>query len=149
MIRLFLCLFLLLSSTLAVQAVEPDELLKDPVLEGRARAVSAGLRCLVCQNQSIDESDASVAKDLRILIREQISAGKTDSQVIDFVVARYGDFVLLKPRFVPANYLLWFAPFVLVGAGLLLAFRRQPVPPVQNAELTATEKAELDRLLRK
>ena len=149
MIRLFLCLFLLLSSTLAVQAVEPDELLKDPVLEARARAVSAGLRCLVCQNQSIDESDASVAKDLRILIREQISAGKTDSQVIDFVVARYGDFVLLKPRFVPANYLLWFAPFVLVGAGLLLAFRRQPVPPVQNAELTATEKAELDRLLRK
>ncbi|HVQ11026.1 MAG TPA: cytochrome c-type biogenesis protein, partial [Methyloceanibacter sp.] len=90
-------------------AVQPDEILTDPALEARARAISAGLRCLVCQNQSIDDSDAPLARDLRILVRDRLKAGDSDKQIIDFVVARYGEFVLLKPRFEPHTMLLWLA----------------------------------------
>ena len=94
----------------AAQAVKPDEVLADPALEARARRLSEGLRCMVCQNQSIDESDADLARDLRILVRERLAAGDTDQQVMDYIVSRYGEFVLLKPRFSPRNALLWGTP---------------------------------------
>ena len=122
-------------------AVEPSERLADPALEARARALSQELRCLVCQNQSIDESNADLAHDLRILLRRRLLAGDTDRQILDYVVARYGQFVLLDPPFEPATYLLWLAPGVLVvGAGGLLlvrAHRRRPdagLPPLTEEE---------------
>ncbi|MBS3650783.1 cytochrome c-type biogenesis protein CcmH [Pseudaminobacter sp. 19-2017] len=102
-------------------AVQPDEVLADPVLESRARTLSAELRCMVCQNQSIDDSDADLAKDLRVLVRERLIAGDTDEQVLDFIVSRYGEFVLLKPRLSARNALLWGAPVVLLIGGALLA----------------------------
>jgi cytochrome c-type biogenesis protein CcmH len=133
----------------AAHAVAPDEVLKDPTLEARARAISAGLRCLVCQNQSIDESEAPVARDLRLLIREYIGNGRSDAEVVDYVVSRYGDYVLLKPRFGPGTYLLWLAPFALVLAGFAFAFQRRGAQDESADTLTAAEKAELDALLRK
>ena len=98
-------------------AVKPDEVLADPALEARARALSEGLRCMVCQNQSIDESDADLARDLRILVRQRLVAGDTDQQVMDYVVSRYGEFVLLKPRFSLRNALLWGTPVLLLLVG--------------------------------
>jgi cytochrome c-type biogenesis protein CcmH len=133
--------------SLPAVAVQPDEILKDPVLEARARTISAGLRCLVCQNQSIDDSDAPVAKDLRVLIREQLQQNRTDDDVVDFVVARYGEFVLLKPRLKPDTLILWAAPFVLLAAGLAFAFRRKPMATTDS--LTSDEKAEVAAILRK
>jgi cytochrome c-type biogenesis protein CcmH len=125
-------------------AVEPAERLADPALEARARALSQELRCLVCQNQSIDESNADLAHDLRVLLRQRLAAGDTDRQVLDYVVARYGVFVLLDPPFAPATYLLWLTPPALVlGAGALLvlrARRRRPDP-----ELPALSEEERDR----
>jgi len=132
---------------LPAKAVEPDEVLPDPALEARARHISEGLRCLVCQNQSIDDSGAPLAKDLRLLVRERLKAGDTDQQIEDFVVARYGEFVLLKPRFEPHTVLLWFAtPAVLIVALLIvvLAYRRQSA----SAELAPLSKAEELRLKR-
>jgi cytochrome c-type biogenesis protein CcmH len=100
-------------------AVKPDEMLADPVLEARARAISADLRCLVCQNQSIDDSDADLARDLRLLVRERLTAGDTDEQALDYIVARYGDFVLLDPPFKAKTWALWLGPFaVLAGAAV-------------------------------
>ena len=129
-------------------AVQPDEILKDPGLEARARALSAGLRCLVCQNQSIDDSDAPLARDLRILIRERLTAGESDAQVTDFIVARYGDFVLLKPRFAARTAVLWAAPFVvLLGAALFLLRRRKIAAAANEAPLSPEERAALDRAL--
>ena len=113
--------FLSLSSALAVN---PDEVLKDPALEARARQISSELRCLVCQNQSIDISDADLAKDLRVIVRERLTAGDSDAQVIDYVVARYGEFVLLKPRFSAGNAALWGAPLLVVLIGALVLFRQ-------------------------
>jgi cytochrome c-type biogenesis protein CcmH len=104
---------LLLAS--AAIAVQPDEMLKDPVLEARARALSQNLRCLVCQNQSIDDSDATLAHSLRVLLRERLTAGDTDAQAMDFIVARYGNFVLLKPPFQANTALLWLSPLLLLG----------------------------------
>ncbi|ESX40237.1 cytochrome C [Mesorhizobium sp. LSHC440A00] len=101
----------------AAQAVKPDEVLTDPALEARARLLSEGLRCMVCQNQSIDESDADLARDLRILVRQRLVAGDTDQQVMDYIVSRYGEFVLLKPRFSPRNALLWGTPVLLLLVG--------------------------------
>ena len=125
-------------------AVEPAERLADPALEARARALSQELRCLVCQNQSIDESNADLAHDLRVVLRQRLAAGDTDRQVLDYVVARYGVFVLLDPPFTPATYLLWLTPPALVlGAGTLLvlrARRRRPDP-----ELPALSEEERDR----
>jgi cytochrome c-type biogenesis protein CcmH len=125
-------------------AVEPAERLADPALEARARALSQELRCLVCQNQSIDESNADLAHDLRVLLRQRLAAGDTDRQVLDYVVARYGVFVLLDPPFAPATYFLWLTPPALVlGAGTLLvlrARRRRPDP-----ELPALSEEERDR----
>ena len=115
---------------LAVLAVDPGEILKDPNLEKRARSISKGLRCVVCQNQSIDDSDAQLARDLRILVRNRIVAGDSDTAVIDYVVSRYGDFVLLKPPVKGVTLVLWFGPIFITLAGLIgliLFFRRQRI----------------------
>ena len=128
-------------------AVDPREQLQDPALEARAREISEGLRCLVCQNQSIDDSDASLAKDLRLLVRERLKKGESNQQVIDYIVARYGEFVLLNPRLRWNTLLLWFAPIVLVLGGILLAARvvRRPQPDTASAlPLTPEEQAELE-----
>jgi cytochrome c-type biogenesis protein CcmH len=141
-------LFLSLSGTAAL-AVQPDEVLKDAALEARARALSQELRCMVCQNQSIDDSDAPLARDLRILVRERLSAGDSDDQVIDFLVARYGEFVLLKPRLSWRTALLWLAPFglALLGAvGILVARRR--AAPNAPAPLTTDEERRLEDIAR-
>jgi len=132
-----------------VFAVQPDEVLKDPALEKRAREISAGLRCLVCQNQSIDDSDAQLAKDLRLLVRERLVAGDTDTQVRDFLVQRYGEFVLLKPTFGTHTLLLWLTPalvLVLGGIGAYAAMRRRPRPA---AALDAEEQRALEDLLKR
>jgi len=134
---------------LSAKAVEPDEVLQDPALEARARQISEGLRCLVCQNQSIDDSAAPLAKDLRLLVRERLKAGDTDQQIEDFVVARYGEFVLLKPRFEAHTFLLWFAtPAVFIVALLIvvLAYRRRSAA-AQLAPLSKAEERRLKRLL--
>jgi len=131
-------------------AVQPDEVLKDPALEKRARDISAGLRCLVCQNQSIDDSDAQLAKDLRILVRERLVAGDTDAQVRDFLVQRYGEFVLLKPTFGTHTLLLWLTPalvLVLGSIGAYVAMRRRPKPAA--ASLDEEEQKALEDLLRR
>ena len=144
---LALCLSLLPSLAWAVQ---PGEILADPKMEARARDISAELRCLVCQNQSIDDSDAALARDLRLLVRERLKAGDSDMQVRDYLVARYGDFILLKPPFKMETLLLWLTPFavLLAGAAALLAFtRRRPVEPVVAQSLSETEKTRLQALL--
>ena len=132
-------------------AVQPDEILKDPALEGRARALSQQLRCMVCQNQSIDDSDAPLAKDLRILVRERLTAGDSDGQVIDFLVVRYGEFVLLKPRISLHTALLWGAPFAVLligGIAFFLAARRRAIATAPE-RLTAEEEARINALLDK
>jgi len=124
-------------STLAF-AVQPDEMLSDPALEARARDLSSQLRCLVCQNESIDESDASLAKDIRLLIRDRISKGESNAQVRDFLVSRYGDFILLKPPLKPETYLLWISAPLTLGLGALAIFiasrRAKPMAPALSAE---------------
>ena len=144
-----LALMALLAGAVTVRAVQPDEVLKDPVREQRAREISAGLRCLVCQNQSIDDSDAPLAKDLRLLVRERLQAGDTDREVRDFVVQRYGEFVLLRPVFAVHTLLLWLTPLVVLGLGILgfIAARRRR--PQEAAPLDEGEKAALDRLLQR
>ena len=131
MIRVFYIAAFFVLATSAALAVMPDEMLKDSTLEARARAISQNLRCLVCQNQSIDDSDAALAKDLRIIVRERLTAGDTDGQVMDYVVKRYGNYVLLKPPFQIDTALLWLLPFVLliVALGSAWAYlRQQPTP---------------------
>jgi cytochrome c-type biogenesis protein CcmH len=135
-------------------AVQPDEIMADPIKEARARELSKELRCMVCQNQSIDDSDAPLARDLRLLVRERISAGDSDAQVIDFLVARYGEFVLLKPRFNPSTVLLWLLPpLALMGGGIALwvySRRRERAAEIaQQAglQLTPEEIARLEKLL--
>jgi cytochrome c-type biogenesis protein CcmH len=131
-------------------AVQPDEVLDNPALEARARDLSAGLRCLVCQNQSIDDSDAPLAKDLRVLVRERLKAGDSDKEIIDFVVARYGEFVLLKPRFSPHTWLLWLAtPIVLLAAlaAIIFVYRRRDPAVYAAKPLTVNEKKRLKRLM--
>lgn len=128
-------------------AVNPDEMLANPQLEARAREISKELRCLVCQNESIDDSNADLAKDLRVLVRKRLVAGDTNRQVIDFIVSRYGEFVLLKPRFEMRTLLLWAFPFavLLVGAGFLLLSRRRPSGTLRP--LTPEEEARLAEIL--
>jgi cytochrome c-type biogenesis protein CcmH len=130
-------------------AVEPSERLADPALEARARALSEELRCLVCQNQSIDESNADLAHDLRVLLRQRLVAGDTDQQVLDYIAARYGMFVLLDPPLEPATYLLWLTPPLLVlGAGAFLVIRSRRHRPEQRlAGLTPDERASAALLL--
>ena len=128
-------------------AVQPGEALADPALEARARALSAELRCMVCQNQSIDLSDAELAHDLRVLVRERLTAGDSDEEVLDYVVSRYGEFVLLKPRLSLRNALLWGTPGLLLvaGAGVLFFSQRRRKADAQT--LTEEETAELDRIM--
>jgi len=139
-------LFFLISLTQAL-AVEPDEILSDPVLESRARALSAGFRCLVCQNQSIDDSDAPLARDLRLLIRERLKSGDSDAKVKAFVVSRYGDFVLLKPPFDARTLLLWITPFLLLLAGVLFLATRRPQASSPDRPLSEEERRRLEDLL--
>ena len=150
MFRALVAAFLFAISAGWALAVDPAEQLKDPALEARAREISAGLRCLVCQNQSIDDSDATLAKDLRLLVRQRLQKGDSNREVIDYVVARYGEFVLLKPRLHLNTLLLWLAPILLAGGGILLAARvvRRRQPETRAAPpLTVEEQAELDRVL--
>jgi cytochrome c-type biogenesis protein CcmH len=129
-------------------AVEPDEVMKDPVLERRARAISSGLRCLVCQNQSIDESDAPLAKDLRLLVRDRLRAGDDEGQVQDYVVQRYGEFVLLKPVFGFHTLALWLTPLLVLGLGALGLFRiLRSRSHSAAAGLDESEQKALDTLL--
>jgi len=127
-------------------AVEPSEVLADAALEERARDLSKGLRCLVCRNQSIDESDADLAKDLRVVVRERLVEGDSDDQVLDYVVARYGEYVLLKPRFSPVSAALWLGGPLLLLAGGLIAWRQvaaRSATPAVAAPLTEAERARL------
>jgi cytochrome c-type biogenesis protein CcmH len=133
-----------------VLAVQPDEMLSDPALEARARAISQKLRCLVCQNQSIDDSEADLARDLRLLVRERLKAGDSDQATMDFVVARYGDFVLLDPPFKMATIVLWLGPAALglIGLGsLAVYYRRRRGEPARPAPLSEAERQRLDKLL--
>ncbi len=149
--RLFAFAGLLFLSFPAVVAfaVTPDEMLADPKLEARAEALSAGLRCMVCQNESIDESDAALAHDIRVLIRQQMLAGKSDAEIRAFLVARYGDFVLLKPPFKPETILLWGAPLLLLLAGgaAIAVSARQRKTAAPAASLSTEEKAKLAALV--
>jgi len=135
----------------SARAVNPDEMLADPALEHRARVISRDLRCLVCQNQSIDDSDAGLAKDLRVLVRERLKAGDSNEQVIDYVVARYGDFVLLKPPVKASTLVLWVGPAVVALFGILALIlfyrRRRAATPVAAQPLSPEERARLNKLL--
>ena len=149
--RLALTILLTLGLAFPALSYEPDEVLDDPVLEQRARDLSTELRCLVCQNQSIDDSDAPLAKDLRVLVRERLTAGDSDEEVKAFIVQRYGEFVLLKPYFGLHTLLLWALPFVLFVLGAFLIYRRRtkPAENVPPQELSKEEQARLDKLLKR
>ncbi|MFK0163661.1 cytochrome c-type biogenesis protein CcmH [Rhizobium sp. NPDC090279] len=149
-LRLFLCLVALLAPMSAF-AVNPDEVLPDPALEARARTISAELRCMVCQNQSIDDSNADLARDLRLLVRRRLADGDTDRQVLDYIVSRYGEFVLLKPRLSEKTYFLWGAPIVLfMVSGLALAvYARRRAGKPTGKPLSADEEAQLKDILGK
>ncbi|MBB4228167.1 cytochrome c-type biogenesis protein [Rhizobium mongolense] len=151
MIRPILLAIALFLSAAPAFAVNPDEVLSDPALEARARALSAELRCMVCQNQSIDDSNADLAKDLRLLVRERITDGDTDEEVLSYIVSRYGEFVLLKPRLSTRTVLLWGAPvlLIIVGGISLLVFARRRAGKPTGSPLTAEEQAKLDELLGK
>ena len=148
MIRRFLLALVLMLAAAPAFAVNPDEMLADPILEARARALSAELRCMVCQNQSIDDSNADLAKDLRLLVRERITDGDTDKQVLSYIVSRYGEFVLLKPPFSVRTLLLWGAPVLLILAGgvSLTVFVRKRAGKPTGSKLTADEQARLVEL---
>lgn len=150
--RLIAAALLLALSVPAARAVEPSEVLPDPAMEARAREISKDLRCLVCQNQSIDDSNADLARDLRRLVRERLVAGDDNRQVLTFVVDRYGDYVLLRPPFKPATLLLWVGPFVVlaIGAvGVAVYLRRRQGPGGSDtAPLTEDERRRLDALLK-
>ena len=155
-VQLVLAAMLLLAPLLAgpllntsAFAVEPSEVLADPALEGRARAISADLRCLVCQNQSIDDSHSDFARDLRQVVREQLTAGASDAQVRAFVVERYGEFILLKPRFAADTLALWVAPCAVLALGALIAWRAaRKRGPATIAPLDPEEARRLEALLK-
>jgi cytochrome c-type biogenesis protein CcmH len=148
--RLCLCLAALLVP-LSAFAVNPDEVLSDPALEARARTISTELRCMVCQNQSIDDSNADLARDLRLLVRTRLIGGDTDQQVLDYIVSRYGEFVLLKPRLSEKTFILWGAPialFIVGGLALAVYARRRAGKPT-GKPLSAEEEARLNEILGK
>ena len=147
--RLFVTLFLTLSALPAL-AVNPDEMLADPALEARARAISANLRCMVCQNQNIDDSNAELAKDLRVLVRERLKKGDTDAAVYDYLVSRYGEFVLLKPRVSAHTMVLWGMPVALIAIGgvSLFLFTRARRTRREAAMLSDEEKAKIAELMK-
>lgn len=134
---------------LAAPAVQPDEVLDDPALETRARDISAGLRCLVCRNENIDESNAELARDLRLLVRERLVAGDTDEEVVDYIVDRYGEYVLLKPTLTGANKLLWIAGpvMLLIALGIGIGFVSRRQKEREAEDLTEEERARLKALL--
>jgi cytochrome c-type biogenesis protein CcmH len=139
-----------LAAPVAALAVEPDEMLKDSKLEARARHLSEELRCMVCQNQSIDDSAAPLARDLRLLVRERLTQGDSDSQVLNYLVARYGEFVLLKPRFELQNLLLWGLPPLALVAGMIALYmtaRRRPAADTQGPALSPEEQKRLATLV--
>lgn len=146
---LFLALALLAGPALA--AVQPDEILDDPALEARARQISSGLRCLVCRNESIDDSDAEFSRTMRLLVRERLLEGDTDEEVVAFIVDRYGEYVLLKPRFSMANALIWLSGPLLFGVGGWTAWRyvaaREKAPKAPPAPLSPEEERRLAALL--
>lgn len=146
-----LVLALLIALGQPALAVQPDEMLPDPAQEARARAISAGLRCLVCRNESIDESNADLARDLRILVRQRITAGDSDAQVVQYLVDRYGEYVLLKPTAGGANLILWIAGPAMLVLGLGGAFvylrRRRSAPEPEAAPLSDDEKSRLSEIL--
>ena len=146
--RTLLAALALLWLALPAFAVNPDEMLSDPTLEARARTISAGLRCLVCQNESIDDSDADLAHEIRVLVRERLKAGDSDDQVRQYLVDRYGEFVLLRPVFDWHTLVLWIAaPTILVIGGLVLfVVARRRRSTLDTAELSAEEQAALDEL---
>ena len=130
-----------------IMAVQPNERLADPLLEERARMLSQNIRCLVCQNQSIDDSNATLAKDLRVLVREKLTAGATNDEIFDFLVDRYGDFILLNPPFKPSTYVLWYGPLIFLIVGLLMTVlimkkskRRASEKPLSQAERVSLSK---------
>ncbi|HEV2161828.1 MAG TPA: cytochrome c-type biogenesis protein [Stellaceae bacterium] len=148
MIRALIAAAILLGAMPAALAVEPSEMLPNPALEARAEAIGKQLRCLVCQNESIEDSGADLAHDLRVIIRERLKAGDNDGQVVKYVTDRYGAFVLLKPPVEPATYLLWFSPFailILGAAGAWFYLRRRPAPPDEPLDLD--QRRQLERLL--
>lgn len=144
--RIALIIGLLLLAMPQAYAVQPDEILPNPALEQRARAISGGLRCLVCQNQSIDDSDAPLARDLRILVRERLVAGDDDKAVVAFVVARYGDFVLLRPPFNAHTLLLWGAPFAILLFAMVFLWRRARQRAVETSSPSGLSPEEQARL---
>ncbi|HEY0422295.1 MAG TPA: cytochrome c-type biogenesis protein [Rhodopila sp.] len=149
--RAWFLALLLLFAALAVQAVEPRERLADPALEARARTISGELRCLVCQNESIDESGADLAHDIRVFVRERLSAGDSDARAMQAIVSRYGSFVLLKPPVEPATFVLWYGPPLLVaiaGAGAVLWLRRRRSTPAEAAPLSPEESRRVEGLMR-
>ena len=153
---LFALVLAALAYAVPARAVQPDEMLPDPALEGRARTLSRELRCMVCQNQSIDDSDAPLARDLRLLVRERLVAGDSDAKVLDFLTARYGAFVLLKPQFTWETAVLWLAPVIVLlgGAAGLIAFLRRrrlaiPVPAGEGDRLSPAEQARVAELLKR
>ncbi|TGD45309.1 cytochrome c-type biogenesis protein CcmH [Pseudotabrizicola sediminis] len=152
-VKRFLLTLMLAAAPLApVHAVQPDEVLADPGLEARARAISRDLRCPVCQGESIDDSNAPISRDLRLVVRERIMAGDTDAQVIDFVVSRYGEFVLFNPKAEGANLILWLAGpsvFLLGAAGAFVYIRRRGQPIAPDVALSADEQARLRDLIGK
>ena len=153
-VRLLLAALLLVLSAAVAGAVEPDEVLEDPALENRAREISKDLRCVVCQNQSIDDSHAEIARDMRVLVRERLVAGDSDAQVVDFMVARYGEYVRFRPTIRPETYPLWFGPPILVAVvilAFLMVYRAQQNRAANEGvrSLTAAERARLDALVDK
>jgi cytochrome c-type biogenesis protein CcmH len=147
LIHLALLLFALLASLVGpALGVQPDEVMKDQALEARARALSAELRCLVCQNQSIDDSDAPLARDIRVLIRDRIGQGETNDAVRGYLVSRYGDFILLKPPFKPETLLLWLSPVLVLGLGAAAALFAHRRAPRATPRLSAEEEARLAAL---
>ena len=144
-----LTLAIILSLPLNAPAIEPSEILQNPQLEARARNLSQNIRCLVCQNQSIDDSNASLAKDLRRIVREQLVSGASDNEIYDFLIARYGDFVLLRPPIKVTTYVLWYGPLFIFFAGLLLSvlflIRRKRIMPEEP--LSPEEQEELSSLI--
>jgi len=152
--RAFILALISMTMMMPAHAVDPDEILKDPALEARARVVGKELRCLVCQNQSIDDSDADLARDLRVLVRERITQGDSNEEVIDYVVSRYGDFVLLNPPFKFKTYALWFGPWVILvfGMGVIWVFYRRRQTAGNDSEmpvnvLSEREEARIKKLM--